>query len=215
MRANRWQSRAVARRPVASAAAIAVTGAVLALVSAPAASAATSAKPDPHSVTASPTPKNGHGHKTTAHPGATKHNSTVSGTTQLQPRTATVSGTAAPTTVAPAAPVWVQPAVPAPAPAPAAASASAASAKPTTAPAHDASWQRDDPAHADRSVVHAFAADLKSAGQSAGFPALLIAVMIVFLLVQHRLDKRDVKLSHADWVSDHGLEFSAPATIQR
>jgi hypothetical protein len=76
-------------------------------------------------------------------------------------------------------------------------------------------WQREDTDHLDRGVVRAFTTDLKKAGQSAGFPAVLIAVMVIFLLVQHRLDKRDAKLSHADWASDHGLEFSAPATIRR
>lgn len=73
-------------------------------------------------------------------------------------------------------------------------------------------WQSDDSGRVDRGVVRAFTTDLKKAGQSAGFPALLVGVMVAFLLVQHRLDRRDVKLSQADWVSDQGLEFSAPTT---
>lgn len=87
----------------------------------------------------------------------------------------------------------------------------------TSAPSHHngGNWNRVDTGNADRGVVRAFTAGLANAGKSAGFPALLIAVVAVFLLVQHRLDKRDVKLSNADWVSDQGLEFSAPSTIRR
>jgi hypothetical protein len=89
---------------------------------------------------------------------------------------------------------------------PAAASAAPANAVST--------WHRDDPNQHDRGVVRAFATGLRNAGRSAGFPALLIAVMCLFLLAQHRLDRRDVKLSGADWTADQGLEFSAPSRIQ-
>jgi hypothetical protein len=57
----------------------------------------------------------------------------------------------------------------------------------------------------------ALAAGFRAAGGPAGFPALLLAVVVAFLLVQHRLDRRDVKLSTADWASDDGLEFRPPS----
>ena len=207
------------RQSLARAAAVAVTGAVLALASAPAASATTDSKPQPRSTASTSTTTtsktSGRGHKTTAHHGAGTPRGGKPGSTStpLSPRTATAPGTTAPA-VAPAAnPSWTEPAAPGAA-APAAAHPATNGATPTPAATHDSTWQRDsDTGHADRGVVRAFASDLKKAGQSAGFPAFLVAVMVVFLLVQHRLDRRDAKLSHADWVSDQGLEFSAPATM--
>jgi hypothetical protein len=77
------------------------------------------------------------------------------------------------------------------------------------------SWRRDDADRANRGVARAFVTGLRDAGRTAGFPALLIAVMVVFLLVQHRLDGRDEKLSRAEWMTDQGLEFSAPSTTTR
>ncbi len=45
-------------------------------------------------------------------------------------------------------------------------------------------------------------------GKRALFPALLIAVMALFFLVQDRIDRRDPKLALAPLSSDPGLEFS-------
>jgi len=208
VRAERNRSRAVAR----AAAAVATTGAALTFAAGPA-DASVDGKPQPHTDTATTTTHRGHGHARPAHPTAhgSKHATTTSDST-LQPHTATqattgpavtsLSGTSTPSlaTLSP----W---SAPEPATAP--------DSKPAATARHTTNWQRQDTDHADKGVVRAFAADLKNAGKSAGFPAFLVGVMAVFLLVQHRLDKRDVKLSQADWVSDQGLEFSAPATIQR
>lgn len=215
MRAEQNRSRAASCRPRALVVS-AVAGGVLALASAPAAYAAGDFKPQPHAeATATATkPGHGHGHDHTTGPAGSGRGSNPKSakSTTFTPNTATASPSPAPSTaVDQAPPSWTGsvtvPATVAP-PAPAAT---------TSAPAAEhagATWTRnDDRSRADRGVVRAFAADLKSAGRSAGFPALLIGVMVAFLLVQHRLDKRDVKLSHADWVSDQGLEFSAPSTI--
>jgi hypothetical protein len=215
VRAVPGQSCAVVRRRFAVVC-TALIGGVLALSSVPAA-ASTGFKPQPHT-TASPRPTATaqHGNGSGKHRGSAKHSATTSATPHTAtsgsqtstPRTATqaagtsrTSGGATAYRSGPAA-------------------AAAAKPKPSSAaqpePASDAStWQRAASDHVDRGVVKAFASDLKSAGQSAGFPVLLVAVMVAFLLVQHRLDKRDAKLSQADWASDHGLEFSAPATIRR
>lgn len=212
MRAEHYRSRAALRRPRALFAS-AVVGGVLALTSAPAAHAADTFKPKPHPDATSTTvkPRHGHGHGHGAGTPTPGHKPPAKkGSTTFAPHTAT-SPSAASHTVDPA------PTRPDPAAAPSA--ATPAPVATTSAPAvkgAGSTWTRnDDRPRADRGVVRAFATDLKSAGRSAGFPALLVGVMIVFLLVQHRLDKRDVKLSHADWVSDQGLEFSAPSTIRR
>lgn len=220
MRADRRQLRASARRPFAVALLSVVTGVALSLGAAPA-QAALTLKTHPHPDAAAVTPKShGHGHPHHAAPAphGGKHKS-LSGSV-ITPHTATKAAPVAP--VAPATrPSYVQSIQPAD-PAPPAATSASSKTKPTSSAeaasgggAADSAWQRKDEDNADRGVVRAFAADLQTAGQSAGFPALLVAVMVVFLLVQHRLDRRDVKLSHADWVSDQGLEFSAPATTRR
>lgn len=211
MRADRCQSRA---RPLAASLAIALTGAVVGFAAAPADAAVQ--KPQPRATSATTQPAHhhgGHGSPKAAHRrAATAKHAPTNGAPRLQPRTAPARAGTAPT-VRPAEPAWAEPAVPwrAAAPKPAA----PAPRKPEPAATRNSTWQREDTGHAERGVVRAFAADLKQAGQVAGFPALLVAVMIVFLLVQHRVDRRDVKLSHADWASDQGLEFSAPARIRR
>jgi hypothetical protein len=208
---------AAVRRPLAATTLVAaLAGAVVGLAAAPADAAAL--KPHPHATTAASAPAHHHGG---AHgkPGAAHHRAATPkhgptpGAPRLKPRTAPAAAWTAPA-VRPAEPSWVAPSAPperptAPAPMPAAAP------KPHPAATRISTWQREDTGPVDRGVVRAFATDLKQAGQAAGFPALLVAVMVVFLLVQHRVDKRDVKLSHADWASDQGLEFSAPATIRR
>ena len=199
MRAVPGQSRAVARRPLA----VAVLVAALTLLSAPAASAAVHFKGQPPA---------GRGHKAPA-PNSKATNSPVH-----QPSPQPTKRTAAKTKPHPPAHPAAGHYYYAPKPAASAKSKPKPKADPSAAPSSSAvgsSWKRHDAGQLDRGVVRAFTSDLKQAGQSAGFPALLVGVMIAFLLVQHRLDKRDVKLSHADWVSDQGLEFNAPTTTQR
>jgi hypothetical protein len=216
--ADSGRSRAVARRTLSAAVLVtAFSCGSFVLASAPTAEAAMRPhlRVQPHT-TASPTATKGHGHGTQG--GATKpghHGSkTPTSTTTISPRVAT-SATAAPAvshaTSASSGTSWTGTGVASHPPAATTKPSPSDAAAPTAA---DSTWRRDDPDHADRGVVRAFASGLKSAGQSAGFPALLLAVMAAFLLVQHRLDRRDEKLSRADWATDQGLEFSAPATIQ-
>lgn len=186
---------------------------MLALASAPAAHAAGDFKPQPHSGPSATSTKPGHGHR---HGHAAGPTTPARGSNPksaaFTPNTATSSPAPAPTAAGGGTRTEPAPSVvrTQPTAAPAASVTPAAPARTDAG----ATWTReDDRSRADRGVVRAFAADLKQAGRSAGFPMLLIGVMVAFLLVQHRLDKRDVKLSHADWVSDQGLEFSAPSTI--
>lgn len=214
------QSRLVGRRPLAVVFAAAVAGGFLALSAAPAVASA-DFKVQPH---ATPTTTAAHkGHH--GHGQATATNSTAGHSPQHQ---ATPTSSSGPTTFrSNATPrstggsatsqrggASSEPALPKPKATPTPQQQASAGAGSTNAN-EVSTWQRVDSDHVDRGVVRAFATDLKKAGQSAGFPVLLVAVMVGFLLVQHRLDKRDVKLSHADWASDQGLEFSAPSTIRR
>jgi len=216
VRAEGHRSRAVARRPFAAAAVVlATTGAALAFAAAPA-GASDDFKPQPHADTATTTTDRGHGHAHSSKPAAhgSKHTTTTTsgGGTVVQPRTVTQTTTGP--AIASRSGSWAPPAA-APEPAVAPTPASAPTSKPAAASGHSTNWQREDSEHSDKGVVRAFASDLRHAGKSAGFPIFLVGVMAAFLLVQHRLDKRDVKLSQADWASDQGLEFSAPATIRR
>jgi len=211
----------VGRRPLAVVFAAAAVGGFVALSASPAL-ASTDFKVQPHATaTATPAPKGHHGHGQATATNSTaghspKHQATPtsssSGTTTFRSNATPQSTVGSATSQRGGA--SSEPALPKPTTTPAPqpkASAGAGSINADEA----STWQRVDSDHVDRGVVRAFATDLKKAGQSAGFPALLVAVMVGFLLVQHRLDKRDVKLSHADWVSDQGLEFSAPSTIRR
>jgi len=197
----------------------AVVGGFLALSSAPAV-ASTDFKAQPHATPApTPAPKGHHGHGQTTATNSTaghspQHQATpTSSSTSTFRANATTQSTGASSATAQRGGASSEPALPKPAATPTAQPKASAGAGSTNAEV--STWQRAESDHVDRGVVRAFATDLKKAGQSAGFPALLVAVMVGFLLVQHRLDKRDVKLSHADWVSDQGLEFSAPSTIRR
>jgi hypothetical protein len=197
-----------------------VTFAVVALTAAPNAAAAgrSATRPQPHATATSSTVTdgrghNGHGKGTTAPPGNPESKQSPT-TVAPQPRTATASPSA-PTDSPPRSTVSGGPsAAPAPTSPAAAPVPSPSSASGQSGDERDSTWRRLNSEPVDRSITKALTTGLKNAGSSAGFPALLIGVMVAFLLVQHRLDKRDVKLSQADWASDHGLEFSAPSTIQ-
>lgn len=192
---------------------LATTGAALAFAAAPA-DASEDFKPQPHTDTATTTTDRGHGHAHSSKPAAhgSKRATAARGGTAMQPHTATQATTGP--AIASRSGSWAPPAA-APESAAAPEPASAPTSKPAAATGHTTNWQREDSEHADKGVVRAFASDLRHAGKSAGFPLFLVGVMAAFLLVQHRLDKRDVKLSQADWASDQGLEFSAPGTTRR
>ena len=55
-------------------------------------------------------------------------------------------------------------------------------------------------------VVHAVGA----AGGGTGFPLLLIGLVLVFLVVQNRIDRRDPKLALASIAADDTVEFQPP-----
>ena len=55
-------------------------------------------------------------------------------------------------------------------------------------------------------VVHAVGA----AGGGTGFPLLLIGLVMIFLLVQNRIDRRDPKLALASIAADDTVEFQPP-----
>jgi large repetitive protein len=55
-------------------------------------------------------------------------------------------------------------------------------------------------------VVHAVGA----AGGGTGFPLLLIALVLIFLIVQNRIDRRDPKLALASIAADDTVEFQPP-----
>src|SRR5436305_8617322 len=212
VRAVPGRARVVSRRPFVLVFP-AVVGAVLALGSAPAAASAGSGeRPHPQATATTSTPTHGHGHGH-AHgtPGkAPAKRGTPSASPSIKPRIATTtsSGTA---TGHRDTPVWSEPTRPKPKPA---AAAPSPATKPSAKNDVQSTWRRQDADHADRGVVRAFASDLKTAGKSAGFPALLVVAMVVFLLVQHRLAQRDATLSPPDRASDHALESSAPTTTR-
>jgi hypothetical protein len=216
VRAESGRPRGYARRTAFRAVYAVVLGAAsVAFAATPAAAASGGGGNDrPHAVSTSAPHGHGQGHGSTHK--ASHSTKPGQGSTSIAKPRARTSPAASPT-AAPSAGHQGYDGYDAPSPAPASAPAARATPKPTTAPAPDrgvSTWQREDQTQSNRGVVRAFATDLKKASQSAGFPALLIAVMAVFLLVQHRLDRRDVKLSLADWATDQGLEFSAPTTIQ-
>jgi hypothetical protein len=51
---------------------------------------------------------------------------------------------------------------------------------------------------------------ITSAGGGTGFPLLLLALVIAFLIAQNRIDRRDPKLAFASAVADDKVEFSPP-----
>jgi hypothetical protein len=57
-----------------------------------------------------------------------------------------------------------------------------------------------------QSVVHA----VGQAGGGTGFPLLLVGLVMVFLLVQNRIDRRDPKLALASIAADDTVEFHPP-----
>jgi large repetitive protein len=61
-------------------------------------------------------------------------------------------------------------------------------------------------AAAVQSVVHA----VGQAGGGTGFPLLLVGLVMVFLIVQNRIDRRDPKLALASIAADDTVEFQPP-----
>ncbi|HTW19170.1 MAG TPA: Ig-like domain-containing protein, partial [Mycobacteriales bacterium] len=59
-------------------------------------------------------------------------------------------------------------------------------------------------------AVHGALRSISSAGGGTGFPLLLIAVVLVFLVVQNRIDRRDPKLALASVAADDTVEFQPP-----
>jgi hypothetical protein len=221
--ADSGQSRAAARRRSSVAvltAAVACAGGFVLSAAAPAAAApAVHWRTQPHATaTATMTPTGGKGHGHGGHGATGKaggHGSKSATSSPMHPHAVTKAPAPSPSaghTESARSGAWVRPAGSAPVSRPASTTSPAAVAA-AAVPAIPA-WRRDDSDHANRGVVRAFTTGLRSAGQTAGFPALLIAVMVVFLLIQHRLDRRDEKLSRAEWTTDQGLEFSAPTTIR-
>jgi hypothetical protein len=68
----------------------------------------------------------------------------------------------------------------------------------------------DDVVHAVQGVVQA----VGSAGGGTGFPLLLVATVLVFLIAQNRIDRRDPKLALASVAADDLVEFQPPPSRQ-
>jgi hypothetical protein len=64
----------------------------------------------------------------------------------------------------------------------------------------------DDVVHAVQGVVQA----VGSAGGGTGFPLLLVALVVMFLVAQNRIDRRDPKLALASIAADDMVEFGLP-----
>lgn len=63
-----------------------------------------------------------------------------------------------------------------------------------------------DVSHAVQGVVNA----VSKAGGGTGFPLFLLVIVLVFLVAQSRIDKRDPKLALASVVADDSLQFRPP-----
>jgi hypothetical protein len=61
-------------------------------------------------------------------------------------------------------------------------------------------------AHAVQSAVSA----VGQAGGGTGFPLILVGLVIVFLIVQNRIDRRDPKLAFVSVAADDLVEFQPP-----
>ena len=55
-----------------------------------------------------------------------------------------------------------------------------------------------------------FAIQMLQHGRPAGFPLLLLIAGAAFLLLQHRIDRRDPKLARPPLTADTGLPFRPP-----
>jgi hypothetical protein len=64
----------------------------------------------------------------------------------------------------------------------------------------------NDVSHAVQKVVNA----VSKVGGGTGFPLLLLVIVLMFLLAQSRIDRRDPKLAYASVAADDNLQFGPP-----
>jgi hypothetical protein len=64
----------------------------------------------------------------------------------------------------------------------------------------------NDVSHAVQHVVNA----VSKAGGGTGFPLLLLVIVVLFLMAQSRIDRRDPKLAFASVAADDNLQFGPP-----